>query len=310
MLYSRYSTLRSVLRPRVVSGFFETRALARVQSRTVSQARTSSSRIRGKAISLGVVSALGLALGTWYTRNICQHDCSSDGVIVDSEVSPFPLTLCPPGLPVSTHYNLLGAGIRSVSIISFKAYALGIYISDEDERKVPEIWSREWLQSMFPGTDTTLSHKENVRLALKDAKKSEIMFNRLMDEKVRLLARLTPIRNASFKMLREGIVKNVKNFAGSSIYSEDIIQQGIHELEGVLQGKGPIPRDDDFILELLPNGSVRFLLHRKRRDEIIEIGTVKEPVIGRYLFLQYVSGANPVSEETRAAVVEKLATIA
>ncbi|KAL3231776.1 Altered inheritance of mitochondria protein 18, mitochondrial [Nakaseomyces bracarensis] len=256
----------------------------------------------------GFVSAAIIAGTYYYTKDMDQHENDGKTVHVDDSVTPFPVVLSSPTYPVSTKYDLLGSGIRSVSILTFKAYALGIYIARQDKKKVAEVLDSNFLAKNFIDLDPTKSHAENVRVALDDPEKSRIVIDNLLDSNIRLVAKLTPIKNASAKLLKDGIVKNVQMHPDAA-KNENTLADGIKEVEEAINIKGAVPKDDDFLMELLSDGSLQFSYYNRRKDTITELGKVNQPLIGKYLFAQYLSGPHPVSPGTKDQCAETLASL-
>lgn len=259
---------------------------------------------------VGLVSAAFIG-GTYICtleREKKNKELDSKTVEVDDAVTPFPVILSRPTYPLSTKYDLLGSGIRSVSILTFKAYALGIYIARQDKKKVAQVLDSAFLAKNFIDLDPTKSHAENVKIALDDPEKSRIIIDNLLDSNIRLVAKLTPIKNASAKLLKDGIIKNVQMHPDAS-KNENTLAEGIKEVEEAINIKGAVPKDDDFLMELLADGSLSFSYYNRRKDTVTELGKVKQPLIGKYLFAQYLSGPNPVSPGTKDQCSETLASL-
>ncbi|CAG58445.1 uncharacterized protein GVI51_D02673 [Nakaseomyces glabratus] len=259
---------------------------------------------------VGLVSAAfagGTYVCTW-EREELQKERDGKSVLVDDAVTPFPVVISRPTYPLSTKYDILGSGIRSVSVLTFKAYALGIYIARQDKPKVAQVFDSTFMSKNFIDMDENKSHAENVKIALDDPEKSRILIDNLLDSNIRMVAKLTPIKNASAKLLKEGIIKNVQMHPDAS-KNKETLAMGIKEVEEAIKIKGPVPKDDDFLMELLADGSLKFSYYNRRKDIVNELGTVHQPLVGKYLFAQYLSGSNPVSPGTKDQCAETLASL-
>ncbi|CUS24940.1 LAQU0S22e00584g1_1 [Lachancea quebecensis] len=229
-------------------------------------------------------------------------------VEVDKSVSPFAAILAPPEIPLTTKYTLLGYGPRSVTFLSFKVYALGIYVANEDLPLMPKILNSTYLRKAFLDTDSTKSHSENVETALKDAIKSRVLVGSLIDGGVRFMAKITPIRNTDFNHLKDGLVKSILNHPECQ-KNQEAVSRGLQELKDAFTRKGSVPKNDDLIIELQANGSLQLSYRSRKQDECTLLGRVDEPLIGKFLFSQYLGGDKPLSPPTRESFVQRVKTL-
>jgi hypothetical protein len=219
-------------------------------------------------------------------------------VQVDNDVDPFPTQV-----EYSTKYDLLGFGTRSVTFLSFRVYALGIYAASQDLSKIPTVLDSKFLSTAFIDTDPIKSHRENVLNALKDSTKSKILISNLLDSNIRLVARITPIRNTDFNHLRDGLVKSI---LAAKIKDEDL-DQGLQELKEAFLRKGSAPKNSNLILERLEDGQLQLYFENTKTGENVTLGKVKRPILSKVLFLQYLSGG--LSPSTRDSCIEKISQI-
>lgn len=226
-------------------------------------------------------------------------------VEVDKSVSPFSTVLGPPNYLVSTNYSLLGFGARAVTFLNFKVYALGIYVANEDLSLIPQILSSNYLSKAFLDTDGSRTHSQNVSIALKDPVKSRILVGNLIDGGVRMLAKITPIRNTDFNHLKEGLIKSILNHPDAK-KNQELVSRGIQELKDAFTRKGSVPKNDDLLIELQVNGSLQLSYRSRKTNEVLMLGKIDEPLIGRLLFSQYLSGAKPLSPATRDSFITKV----
>lgn len=235
-------------------------------------------------------------------------DDGETSVNVDGAVSPFPVKLGPPKLPLSTEYSLLGYGFRSVTFISFKVYALGIYIADQDRHLVPDVLDSKFLSTAFIDTDASKSHKENVKQALDDPEKSTLLVGNLLDSGVRMAAKLTPIRNTDFNHLRDGFIRTILNHPEAK-NNQETLSAGLEELKQAFSEKGRVAKDDDLVVELQANGGLQFFYFNRKKDQVTTMGHVNEPLVGKLLFSQYMSGPKPLSPSAKESVASHLAAM-
>ncbi|QLQ79983.1 hypothetical protein HG537_0C06320 [Torulaspora globosa] len=292
---------RSLFHPNVRSISFS-RVPGHVSRRT---SRYSSLTI---ALALGSCGIVALDNVGKVQNDANVFDDSKTTVNVDGAVSPFPVKLGPPGLPLSTEYSMLGYGFRSVTFVSFKVYALGIYIADQDRHLVPEVLDSKFLSTAFIDTDASKSHKENVKRALDDPEKSTVLVGNLLDSGVRMAAKLTPIRNTDFNHLRDGFIRTILNHPEAST-NQETLSAGLEELKQAFSEKGRVAKNDDLVVELQANGGLQFFYVNRKKDQVTTMGRVEEPLVGKLLFSQYMSGPKPLSPSAKESVATHLAAM-
>jgi len=245
------------------------------------------------------VTTLGASLLTYnqYRNQILLDQSKEDlnAISVDKNVDPVPLQLS-----LSTNYQLLAQGTRAVTFLRFKVYALGIYVANEDVHKIPTVLDSKFLSSAFIDTDSTKSHKENVSVALKDKEKSKILISNLLDSNIRLAARICPIRNTDFNHLRDGLVKSI---LAAGIKDEGLAE-GLQQLREAFGRKGSVPKNDNLYIERFSNGQLQLSYENKKTGELTKLGDVKNPIVSKVLFLQYLSGG--LSGDTRENAIERI----
>lgn len=253
-----------------------------------------------------VAATLGLGTGAllyaWLRR---QKEEDIKYFEVDENINAFPNILRPPLYPFDVSFSLLGLGVRSVTIATFKVYALGIYIADADKKLVPKILNSNFLKSTFIDTDSTKTHNENVKAALDDPQKSTVLARNLLDGGVRMAAKFTPIKNTNLTFVREGIIKTLLNHPNAE-ENKDLLDKGIEELRNSFNKKGSFLKDDDLLMELKSDGSLQLTYMDNKHGEIYPMNIVKEPMIGRFLFSQYMSGPKPLSAACKDQITKTL----
>ncbi|CAB4254423.1 similar to Saccharomyces cerevisiae YHR198C AIM18 Putative protein of unknown function [Maudiozyma barnettii] len=224
---------------------------------------------------------------------------------INDQINSFPSALRPPLYPLGTNYSLLGLGVRSVIVESFKVYGLGIYIADDDKKYVPMILNSFFLKKTFIDTDENKTHKENVLAALEDPVKSVILARNLLDGGVRMTAKFTPIKNTNLTFVREGIIKTIWNHPNAE-ENREVLEKGIDELRNAFNKKGSFLKDDDLLMELNSDGSLQMTYINCKHGDVYKMELVKEPAVGRFLFSQYMSGPNPLSVPCKNEITKSL----
>ena len=263
----------------------------------------------GGIIGIAAIAAIvGTSLKDIVFNDEDLADDALNSVTIDSSISPFPNNIDPKSYQVETNYSLLGFGMRAVTFLKFKIYALGIYISEDDKHLISEIFSTKYLSTTFIDTYSTNNHKENFYEALNDPKKSLILIGNLLDSGIRMLAKVTPVRNTDFNHLRDGITITVMNHPDAAGKSEEL-KNGLNQLKDALSNKGSVSKNDDLLIELQSSGTLRFTHHNRKKDKFVLLGTVSDPIIGKFLFGQYIGGPRPLSQATKESVTTKLVSM-
>lgn len=261
-----------------------------------------SPRIRFLTLGLCGFSAItGLTL---YNHRLIELDNKeksisiNHSIAVDSSISPFPTALiCANQTNLNTDFQLLGYGVRSVTFVNFKVYGIGLYIANDDVNKVRRILGPDYLSTF--GTEN-----HSLKELLSDPDFSTQLISKLLEEKVRFAVRISPVRNTDFNHLKDGLIKSILAHSESK-ENKEIVSKGLEELRNVFNGyRGSVPKNHVLWLEVLKQGSLSISYENPVKNELISMGLVKEPIISKLLFLQYLSGKKPLSEPLRKSCID------
>lgn len=272
-------------------------------------------QLRSRFLTGLFATSVSLALYD-YTRPKLGLDSSfyeAKSVTVDNSINAFPTELkSEEGKP----FSLLGYGTRKVTFLKFKVYGLGIYIADEDIRKVPVVLDLRFLSSITDA-DPSKSHQENLAIALKDPKMSEILINNLLDANIKFIVRIVPLRDTDFNHLRDGFVKSCVRNQLVKEQAPEQLDHGISEIRDIFKKyRSKCPKNHEFLVETDDQGKTTFIYknygkhpEKQKLKEKVELGTVSEPIVSKALLLNYIAGSSPISEEARLKCVEKLVNL-
>lgn len=236
-----------------------------------------------------------------------------DSVEVDPSVNSFPCKMVSPHNG-KTEFSLIGYGVRKVTFIRFKVYALGIYIANEDIPKVAKVFDSPYLSSAFVDVyDRNLSHQGNLNIALNDPKTSDILINNLLEADVRFLIRIAPLKDTDFNHLRDGFIKSaVRNAYIKSEYPEKL-SEGIELLRAVFKNKkSKCPKNHLFFVETDEEGNPTFTYQDLGKNpklgkvkETITLGTVQNSVVSKAFLLNYFAAKNPIAKDARDKAIDE-----
>ncbi|KAL6453142.1 AIM18 Altered inheritance of mitochondria protein 18 [Candida maltosa Xu316] len=225
-----------------------------------------------------------LALTALFVTPLFQPQIFSEvnQIVVDSSLTPFPAEI-----KKSTHFEndfkLLGHGMRSVTFVSFKVYGVGLYIAEKDIPKASKIL-------------TSLSGQ------IEDPVQSVQVVEKLLDNDVKFLVRLSPVRNTDFNHLKDGLIKSILAHPKSKEIKEELAP-GLDQLRKAFSRKGSVPKNHLLYLEIIDGGKLSVSYDHPGK-EFYKMGVVESPLISRQLFLQYLSGPKPLSESLRQSCVK------
>lgn len=220
-------------------------------------------------------------------------DSINGQVCVDSSIDSFS-TILEKRKQVNLHddFELLGYGVRSVTFLSFKVYGIGVYISRTGKDK-----ARKILLQRAKSSDDLLKQ-------LLDPDSSRDIIEALEDAGVKFTARIVPVRNTDFNHLKDGLIKSILAHPESK-QQRETISNGLEELREVFGGhRGSVPKNHALWLEMLSNGELSVSYENTATRHVTIMGVVKEPLIGKILFLQYLSGKKPLTESLRKSCVD------
>lgn len=215
-----------------------------------------------------------------------------NSVDIDSSVDPFPYSLNKGGL-LATSYDILGFGVRSVTFVGFKVYAIAVYLANEDKSKAEKV----------------LSTYSNLEKDLQDPDQSTKIVNELLENETKFAVRLSPVRNTDYNHLKDGFIKSILAHPKAKEHREEI-NRGLEELRNIFQvRRGTVPKNHVMLLQILNGGKLNFSYENTTTGEATDLGTVNEPLVANVLFLQYLSGKKPLSAPLKESCANGFASI-
>ncbi|RVX70650.1 hypothetical protein B0A52_05302 [Exophiala mesophila] len=223
----------------------------------------------------------------------------------------------PNGTESKVEYQLVGLGIRTVSILSIQVYVVGLYIAVADIAKLQE----RLVHSVADPVATTLvpGEKTKLRELLLDADRGEEIWNSIIkDGGIRTAFRITPTRNTDFMHLRDGFVRGITarsaSFSStpalvssdpSSNFQDESFGLALNDFKAVFGGtaRRKLPRGEQLYLTRDATGGLSVYSEDKEGGRV-NMGHVADERVSRLLWLGYLAGKNVSSEEARKSVVD------
>jgi hypothetical protein len=252
---------------------------------------------------------VALSVSGIYGLSKLQSDDKTDSVSVISSVDPLPKHI---NKPLLTEFELIGYGVREVSFLKMKVYALGVYIAKEDIPLVKQIFNSKFIESFYEDIKESTNieqHKEHLSNALADPQVSNILIKNLLSSNIRFTARICAIRNTDLSHLRDGFIRTIRNNPNYSklMKSEDEyvgerITKGLDDLRDIFNSAKVSAKKNSLVyMEIDQNQNIRVSLEVMKsakdsteRNDPVFIGTIKEPFITELLFESYLGAEKPL----------------
>lgn len=223
----------------------------------------------------------------------------------------------PAGLGVADseeEYQLLGLGIRTVTIFSVEVYVVGLYVARSDLGKLQEGMVRA---IAAPGATTLVEgEKEELKRTLLDSEGSEKIWDAILkQEGIKSAARIVPTKSTAFGHLRDGWLRGITARGKAEKYSDDVnFQKSIGDFKAIFGGRGAagVSKGKALLLGRGGDGGLTVWMERGkdeggvagRAGTMAPLGSVQDERIGRLLWLGYLAGRTVASEGARKNVVE------
>ncbi|KAF3988246.1 hypothetical protein FT663_03452 [Candidozyma haemuli var. vulneris] len=242
-------------------------------------------RMPARSLAVGSTLSISLAFGS-----VIANDASKkglEGVDLDKSIDPFPTELTRANCSVVDKVQrLVASGMRSVTFISFKVYAVGLYVPTKDEPQISTTVAQYMRSNPGKTAEELLGDKQLSQ---------EILEN--MSQRINYTIRITPVRNTDFGHLRDGFVKTILACPLAKTKREEVAT-GIEQLRAAFQGfKGSVPKNHSLYLVTENNQITMHYVGNK--GEVRTLGKITEPSIAQVLFVSYFSSAKPISEQLR-----------
>jgi hypothetical protein len=216
------------------------------------------------------------------------------------------------GQQSSVEYQLVGLGVRTVSILSIQVYVVGLYIAVSDiaalqERLVRSVAGVDVATTLVPG------EKKSLREKLLDKNAGEDLWDEIIrDGQLRTAFRIVPTRNTDFMHLRDGFVRGVTarsaHFANDRkdlSFQDESFGQALNDFKTAFGGtaRRKLQKGEVLTLTRDSRGSMGVYSEDKTGARV-KMGEVADERVGRLLWLNYLAGAAVSSEPARQSVID------
>ncbi|EXJ81238.1 hypothetical protein A1O3_07528 [Capronia epimyces CBS 606.96] len=215
------------------------------------------------------------------------------------------------GTQKDVEYQLVGLGVRTVSILSIQVYVVGLYIAVSDIASLQE----RLVHSVADPVATTLvaNEKSKLRDLLVDPDQGEEIWNKIVkDGQVRTAFRIVPTRNTDFMHLRDGFVRGITarsaHFASDRkdpSFQDESFGSALNDFKQAFGGgaRRKLPKGEVLLLARDAEGKLTVWNEDKKGDRL-KMGEVADERVGRLLWLNYLAGKTVSSEPARQSVID------
>lgn len=136
-------------------------------------------------------------------------------------------------------YQLLGLGVRKVSLFRIQVYVVGLYVASGDIGRLQEELVRAAVGS---GASTLVQgEKEELKRTLLDGAGSERIWGEVLKEGgVRSAVRVVPTRNTNFAHLRDGWVRGIDARGKGGGFEDGVFRDAVGGFKGLFGGRGSV----------------------------------------------------------------------
>ena len=219
-------------------------------------------------------------------------------------------------------YQLLGLGIRKVSLFRIQVYVVGLYVAKADMGKLQE----ELIKASVGSGASTLvqGEKEQLQKTLLDGKGSTKVWEEVLKEGgVRSAVRIVPTRNTNFSHLRDGWLRGIDMRAKGKEFEGDDFKAAVGDFKSMLGGRGSVAKGKVLLLgrgadgalrawveeEAAPSAGADPAIPSRQGEKMTLLGGLKDERISRLVWMGYLAGDHIASEEARESVVRGIMEI-
>jgi len=191
--------------------------------------------------------------------------------------------------------------VRTVSLLRFQVYVVGIYICKSDLHKLQSCMIRAVAGE---GASTLVENeKGELRRLLLEAEGSERVWGEVLKGGVKGVLRIVPTRDTNMGHMRDGFVRMVGAGARrEGCDGEEGFRGGLEAFKGVMGGGG-VKKGRVLLLGRGEGGELGAWVEGGE-GEMRWIGGVGDERVGRYLWMGYLAGGNVATEGARSSVVD------
>ena len=221
------------------------------------------------------------------------------------------------GIAQEEEYQLLGLGIRKVSLFKIQVYVVGLYVAKSDLGRLQEELVKA---SVGSGASTLVQgEKQELRKTLLDGDGSTKIWGEVLKEGgVRSAVRIVPTRNTNFSHLRDGWIRGIDLRGKGKGYEDEGFQAAVGDFKAMFGGRGSVGKGKVLLLGRGADGALRAWVEEEhnlpgaaegqdstpKQGKMSLLGGLKDERVSRLIWMGYLAGQNVASDEAREHVVD------
>ncbi|KAF0269113.1 hypothetical protein FOG51_01531 [Hanseniaspora uvarum] len=178
-----------------------------------------------------------------------------------------------------SQWSLLGYGVRAVTFMKFRIYALSIYSNSESINKIDDFFTRNSIKQ--------IDFDE------------ELCVDMLERENIEFMARITPLRDTTYEHLREGLIRSAMSSKEAKMEPAAMVDAvNTFRSDGMKRNGSVLINDDLFIFKNKDNTLTLFHCDYKT-NQYTKIGDCSHKLFAVALFSKYLNYDAPLTKEAQ-----------
>lgn len=178
-----------------------------------------------------------------------------------------------------SQWSLLAYGVRAVTFMKFRIYALSIYSNSESIKKMDDFFTRNSIKQVDFD--------------------EELCVNMLEKENIEFMTRITPLRDTTYEHLREGLIRSAMSSKEAKMEPAAMVDAvNTFRSNGMQRNGSVLVNDDLFIFKNKDNTLTLFHCDYKTK-EYTRIGDCDHKLFGVALFSKYLNYDAPLTKEAQ-----------
>ena len=214
-------------------------------------------------------------------------------------------------------YQLLGLGVRKVSLFKIQVYVVGLYVAKSDIGRLQEELVKA---SVGSGASTLVQgEKQELKKNLLDGEGSTMIWEEVLKEGgVRSAVRIVPTRNTNFSHLRDGWIRGIDMRGKGKEFEDEGFKAAVTDFKGMLGGRGSVAKGKVLLLGRGADGALKGWVEEEQaagdagqavagtpgQEHMALLGNLKDERVSRLVWLGYLAGENVASDQARESIVD------
>ena len=170
------------------------------------------------------------------------------------------------------------------------------------------------------GASTLVANeKTDLKKSLLDGKESERIWTQVLKEgSVKSAVRIVPVKNTNFSHLRDGWMRAIDARGKGTEFQDEAFKQSVADFKAIMGGQGSLATGRTMLLGRGGDGALRAWVEGDaavkvqgptklligKGERMTLLGRLEDERVSRLVWLNYIAGDSPASEQARQSVVD------